>query len=1032
MPSTASSNASPSSTPLSIARASIDKALLTWILILGCLIGGFWGFVSMGRLEDPAFSIKTAVVITQYPGASAEDVSREVSEPLESAIQQMSEIDYITSSNSPGLSRITVNIRMEFGPDALPQIWDKLRHRVSDAVGDLPDGARAPQVNDGFGDVYGIFMAVTTPGFSDSEIHDLASYLRRNLLAVDGVASVELDGLPDEVIYVEPNQAILNNLALSPSSIMQAISTANPVNKTGALHEQGQITRLAAPKGSSSVEQIGNLTIGASGKLISIHDFASVSRATNDNPNRLVRFDGERAFTLGISGREDLNIVDIGHRVDSRLEALMQDIPYGVEFHPIYQQHLVVEQASDNFLINLALSISIVITILGLFMGWRAAIVVGSTLLLTVVGTLFFMAWFGIEMQRISLGALIIAMGMLVDNAIVIAEGMQSEMRMGKTSRDAVGNVASKTQIPLLGATVIAIMAFAGIGLSSDATGEFLFSLFAVIAISLLLSWVLAVTVTPLLGHYLFRSGKNGGQDPYDGLIFRAYGSLLNGALQLRWFVVGGLILLTAICYAGFGQVKQEFFPPSNTPLFFVHYKLPQGTDIKKTSADMHILESWLSQREDVVSTATFIGRGASRFMLTYQAEESLKSYGHLIIRARSLEDIPSLREDLTTFAESTLPDGLFRTERLAFGPGGGTPIQGRFSGPDPKKLRQLADEAKARMLAASDRVANVRQDWYEQELVLRPDYVEDQALIAGVSRGDISNMLQMATEGLTAGIYREGDRRIPIMLRTSATTERQSSYLMDQPVFAQSAGRYIPISGVVEGLSPEIENTHIQRRDRVYTLTVLSGVVDGTNAASVLEEVRPAIEAMKLPSGYHFEWGGEYETQSQAQESLALKLPVTLVVMIVISILLFGKLRQPLIIWLLVPMAVNGVAIGLLATGIPFSFTALLGLLSLSGMLIKNGIVLVEEIDLVRQEGLALNKAIVRASTTRVRPVLLAAVTTILGMLPLLWDAFFASMAVTIMGGLGFATILTLIAAPVFYRLFFAKQAELKNPDGS
>nr|WP_321455816.1 efflux RND transporter permease subunit [uncultured Cohaesibacter sp.] len=1010
---------------ISLARTSIDKSLLTWILILGCLIGGAWGFVSMGRLEDPAFSIKTAVIITQYPGASAEDVAREVSEPLESAIQQMSEIDYITSSNSPGLSRISVNIRMEFGPDELPQIWDKLRHRVSDATSDLPEGAHEPQVNDGFGDVYGIFMAVTAPGFSDSEIHDLARYLRRNLLAINGVASVELDGLPEEVIYVEPRQAILNNLGLSPTTIIQAISTANPVNNTGALHDQGKITRIAAPKGSTTVEQIGNLTIGASSKLISIHDFAKVYRARTETPNRLIRFAGEQAFTIGISGREDLNIVDIGHRVDVRLEELMQDIPYGIEFHPIYQQHLVVEQASNDFLINLALSVSIVVAILGLFMGWRAAIVVGSTLLLTVVGTLFFMAWFGIEMQRISLGALIIAMGMLVDNAIVVAEGMQSEMKLGKSSRDAVELVADKTQIPLLGATVIAIMAFAGIGLSSDATGEFLFSLFAVIAISLLLSWVLAVTVTPLLGHYLFQSGKDADQDPYGGVVFKAYGALLRGALYLRWPVVGALILITAFCFIGFGQVKQEFFPPSNTPLFFVHYKLPQGADINKTSDDMRILEDWLSKRDEVVSTTTFIGRGASRFMLTYQAEESLLSYGHLIVRARNLEDIPLLRHDLTAFAKGALPDGLFRTERLAFGPGGGTPIQGRFSGQDPVKLRQLTQEAKERMLAASDRVENVRQDWYEQELVLHPDFAEDQALIAGISRSDISNTLQMATEGLVAGIYREDERRIPVMLHTPSGDTKQATQLLDQPVYSPTAGRYVPISGVVTGLSYEVENTHIQRRDRIYTQTLVSGVTDGANAASVFEEIRPAIETMDLPPGYHFEWGGEYETQSKAQESLGLKLPVTLVVMIVISILLFGKLRQPLIIWLLVPMAVNGVTIGLLATGTPFSFTALLGLLSLSGMLIKNGIVLVEEIDLVWQGDLGLTDAIVRASTTRVRPVLLAAVTTILGMLPLLWDAFFASMAVTIMGGLGFATILTLIAAPVFYRLLFARQAK-------
>ena len=1005
---------------MSIARASIDKSLLTWILILACFFGGIWGFMTMGRLEDPAFSIKTAVVITQYPGASADEVAKEISEPLESAIQQMSEIDYITSSNAPGLSRITVNIRMEYGPDELPQIWDKLRHRVSDAVSSLPDEAETPIVNDSFGDVYGVFFAVTAPGFSDTEIYNLGQFLRRNLLAVDGVASVTLDGVPDEVIYVEPKQALLNNLGLSVSAITQAINASNPVTDTGAIHDAELKTRLKAPEGSSTVEQIGNLTIGVNGNLISVHDFADVTRTTTNTPNRLIRFNGETAFTVGISGREDLNIVDIGHRVDARIEELMHDIPYGVEFHPIYQQHLVVEQASNDFLINLALSVFIVIAVLAVFMGWRAAIVVGSTLLLTVVSTLFFMSAFGIEMQRISLGALIIAMGMLVDNAIVVAEGMQSDMHQGKPSREAAENVASKTQIPLLGATVIGIMAFAGIGLSNDATGEFLFSLFAVVGISLLMSWLLAVTVTPLLGHYLFRLGKSDDDDPYDGPVFKAYAATLRGALRWRWVVLCALILLTGACYVGFGQVKQEFFPPSNTPLFFVHYKLPQGASIERTSKDMQKLEDWLSERDDVISTATFIGRGATRFMLTYSAEESLESYGHLIIRARNLDVIPKLRHELTAFAQSALPDGLFRTERLAFGPGGGTPIQARFSGPDPTILRQLGETTKKLMREGSDEVENVRQNWYEQELVLKPEYAEDQALIAGISRTDVANTLKMATEGLTAGVYREGDRRIPIKIRTAVSSDEQARHLLDQPIYSSTAAKFIPISGVVKSLTPTIDNTHIERRNRVFTLTVLAGVTADSNASSVFEAIRPAVEAMDLPDGYSFEWGGEFETQSKAQKSLGTKLPITLLAMIVISILLFGKLRQPLVIWMLVPMAVNGVTIGLLLTGIPFSFTAMLGLLSLSGMLIKNGIVLVEEIDLVRKEGLPLGEAIVRASTTRVRPVLLAAATTILGMFPLLWDAFFASMAITIMGGLGFATILTLIAAPIFYSILF------------
>ncbi|QFS84948.1 Cobalt-zinc-cadmium resistance protein CzcA (plasmid) [Roseivivax sp. THAF40] len=1005
-----------------IAEGAINRPLLTWMLMIGCLLGGLWGFASMGRLEDPAFTIKTAVVFTEYPGASAEQVATEVSEPLESAIQQMSEIKFVTSSNKPGVSRITVEIESTYDGTELPQIWDKLRNRVNDAQGTLPSGAGPSRVNDNFGDVYGIFYAVTAPGFTDAERHDMSEFLRRELLTVTGVADVAVAGLPEERIFVEPDTAVITNLGLPPGAIVQAIADSNAVTDAGSVSQMGQEIRIDAPEGSGTVDDIRGLTIGVAGEVIEITDFARVYRGRVADPNMLIRFDGEEAFTLGVSGKDGENIVDVGRAVDAKLDALQSDIPIGVTLHPIYQQHVVVDEASSSFLVNLAMSVGIVVLVLALFMGWRAAVVVGSTLLLTVVGTLFFMALADLQMQRISLGALIIAMGMLVDNAIVVAEGMQGDMEQGKTSREAATDVAGKTQIPLLGATVIGIMAFAGIGLSPDATGEFLFSLFAVIGISLLLSWVLAITATPLLAHYVFRQGSGEDTDPYGGPVFRAYGAVLRAALRLRWLVVAALLAITVVCYWGFGQVKQQFFPDSNTPLFYVHYKLPQGASINATAADMAVLEDWLEARDDVVSVATFVGGGATRFMLTYAPEEALPTYGHLVIRTETLEDIPPLRADLEIFGRNALPEGEFRTERLAFGPGGGAPIAARFSGSDPDVLRALAEEAAGIMRASTDQLQDLRTDWRERELVLRPDYSEERAQTAGVNRADLATALQTATDGSRAGVYREEDRLIPIIVRMPGAAEPGAAHLIDQIVYSEAAGDFIPVEQIINGFDYGVEDTLYQRRDRVPTITVEAGVPAGVNASAVFTELRGPIEAMDLPDGYSLEWGGEYESSTEAQQSLGGQLPVSLLIMVVISILLFGKLRQPLIVWLLVPMAVNGVALGLLGTGLPFSFTALLGLLSLSGMLIKNGIVLVEEIDLTRADGVPFREAIVQASTSRLRPVVLAAGTTILGMIPLLWDAFFASMAVTIMGGLGFASILTLIAAPVFYSLMFPK----------
>ncbi|MGV6805719.1 MAG: efflux RND transporter permease subunit [Ruegeria sp.] len=1009
---------------MNIARASIDRPIYTWLIILIALLGGIWGFSSLGRLEDPAFTIKNAVVLTTYPGATAEQVADEVSEPLESAIQQMGEVDVITSVNRPGQSLIEVEIKSTYDGSELPDIWTRLRAKVRDAARGLPSGVSQPNVNDGFGDVFGLFYAVTAEGFSDAEKHELSTFLRRELLTVEGVADVEVQGLPDEAIFIEPDLAISVNQNVPLQSINEAIANANSVESSGTLRSADDRTAILTADGSDSVSEIAGLSVGSQGQVINLFDMANVYRARQSDPDNMIRFNGVEAFTLGIAGLSTENIVEVGKRVDQKLAELDVEIPAGVDVLPIYQQHVVVEQASNDFLVNLAMSVAIVVAVLGIFMGWRAAIVVGSTLLLTVVGTLLFMALFSIEMERISLGALIIAMGMLVDNAIVVAEGMQIAMLRGKTSRDAADEAASKTQIPLLGATVIGIMAFAGIGLSPDATGEFLFSLFAVIGISLLLSWVLAITVTPLLGHYFFKQGKDGEIDAYSGIMFRAYGAILRWALRFRWLVVAGLVGITVVCYAGFAMVKQQFFPDSNTPLFFVHYKLPQGTPIARTSSDIQVFEDWLSKRDDVVSVATFVGQGATRFMLTYSAEKPNPSYGHMIIRTETLEDIPELRADLEAFGAAQFPEGEFRTKRLVFGPGGGDPIQARFSGSDPIVLRQLADEAVRRMTAASPNALDVHHDWREQELAVQPIYATERAQTAGVTREDIAATLQFSTDGITGGVFRERDRLIPIILRRPADGEYS---IVDQVVYSDQSQKFVPIEQMVDGFQYKALNTLVHRRDRVLTITVGADIPAELTAAQVHSEVRKSIEDMELPLGYKMEWGGEFENSRDAQASLGKQLPLSLLIMVLISVLLFNAIRQPIIIWLLVPMSVNGVVIGLLGTGLPFTFTALLGLLSLSGMLIKNGIVLVEEIDLVRATGKPLRESIIEASVSRLRPVMLAAITTILGMAPLLTDAFFVSMAVTIMGGLAFATILTMVAAPVFYMLFFEREEKRK-----
>ncbi|WP_421790105.1 efflux RND transporter permease subunit [Hyphobacterium sp.] len=1023
-----------SATPaLSLARLSIERPVLTWIIVLFCLLGGINGFFNVGRLEDPAFTIKEAVIFTAYPGATAMEVEEEVTEQLETALQQLAEVSEIRSESSPGMSEIRVIIDDTIDGALLQDVWTRVRARVRDTRSGLPPGVAEPRVLDDFGDTYGIFYAITSEGYSDDLVREVARMLRRELLVVDGVAQVSISGEPEERIYVEIPQEELASIGVSYEQLLQAIGSENTVVDAGDTPMGGRYVRLDIPQTLSGVEAIENLLITpANGAPIRVSDFATVTRVSNERPTTLIYHDNQRAFTLGVAGQSDANIVDVGRAVEARLQELAPQIPLGFELNPVYEQHTVVDQSINDFLINLAMSVGIVVTVLMLFMGWRAGLTVGSVLFLTVSGTLFFMNMFAIEMERISLGALIIAMGMLVDNAIVVTEGMLLGVQRGKKRLEAAEDAVKNTQWPLLGATIIGIMAFAGIGLSPDATGEFLFSLFAVIAISLLLSWVLAVTVVPMIGYALFEAERkkaraSGEQDEasiYSGPLFAIYRPILGLALRVRWLFLLLLIAVTMVCYMGFGQVRQSFFPETNTPIFFVNLLFPEGTDILTTNAAALEVGEFVGVQAETVQHDTFVGSGATRFMLTYTAEQPSTAYAQLIIRTEKIDDIPALSARILDHVRGNFPDIEVRADRIIFGPPAGAQLESRFAGPDIQVLRALADRAVTELYLNGD-VIDIRTDWRNQTPVLRPMIIDSRAETTGITRENIADMMIFATEGGRIGTYREGESLIPIIARAPANEREGASDLEDRLAWSPTQRTYVPITQIVSGFELQSEEALIQRRDRVRTIAVQANPQPGETAAEGFVRFRPVLENIQLPPGYSMEWGGEFESSSDANAALGSQLPFTFIIMLTISFLLFAKVRQPLIIWAIVPMAVNGVVIGLLVTNIAFSFTALLGMLSLSGMLIKNAIVLVDEIDQRIDRGDEKFAAVRDGAISRLRPVLLAAVTTVLGMAPLLFDAFFQAMAVTIIGGLTFATILTMVAVPVLYALFFGIRPE-------
>ncbi|MDP3536396.1 MAG: efflux RND transporter permease subunit [Halomonas sp.] len=1027
---------------MNIAKLSIERPLNTWLIVLICLFGGLWGYNAVGKLEDPSFTIPNAIINTPYPGATATEVENEVTERLERAIQEMEQIDVIESKSLPGRSEIKVEVHPSYHSNQLPQIWDELRNKIHDAQSDLPTGVLGSQINDDFGEVYGLFYAVTADGFTTREIRDISTFLQRELLAVPGVARVITAGEREETIYIDISNERLTTLGIPIEQVINTIQTENTVENAGSLRIGDRQVRLVARSDIDSTALMEAIRIGRPGttEQISLVDIADIYRQPSELPRHLIRYNGQSAFTIGIAGLANENIIEVGEAVEARMEELKSRIPLGVELHPLYEQHHVVNDAINDFLLNLLMSVAIVIGVLCLVMGWRVGVVVGSTLLLTVLGTLLFMGLLGIDMERVSLGALIIAMGMLVDNSIVVAEGMVSNIKRGERAKEAASKAANRTQLPLLGATVIGIMAFAGIGLSDDVTGEFLFSLFIVILVSLLLSWLLAITVTPLFGYYLLRKEEtdsdNATDQPesseedlskrelYGGFFYRTYRRLLILALRLRIITVSILVVVTAVCIWAFTHLPQSFFPQSTTPLFLVNVELPQGSDIRATAHHAEEIEAYILEQEGVSSVASFIGQGATRFMLTYAPEQPNSAYIQLMVRTEDIDVIPDLDRQLYRDLNETFPDAQVRTQRLQFGPGDGADIEARFQGPSPTVLRELAAEAERR-IAANPYLIDPRNNWRQQEMIVVPHINDERARIAGVSREDIAQTLQFASSGVRAGTYREGEHLLPIVVRPTSPERDDVALLQDRNVWSAAQQRFVPISQVVTAFELQSEESLIQRRNRVRTLTVGADPAEGYTAAQAFDAIRGEIESIALPPGYRLEWGGEHEDSSEAQAGLAQQLPISLLVMLLISILLFGKLKQPLIVWLVVPMSVCGVVIGLLVSGLPFSFTALLGMLSLSGMLMKNAIVLVDEIDGQINEGKARFSALIDASISRLRPVFLAAGTTILGMLPLLVDAFFNNMAVTIMGGLAFASLLTLVAVPTLYAMLFSIKSD-------
>ncbi|HHI5014025.1 MFS transporter [Vibrio parahaemolyticus] len=1012
---------------MNIAEYSIKNKVISWLFIVILAIGGVTSFLELGRLEDPAFTIKDAMIVAIYPGATSKEVEEELTYPLEKEIRKLPYIDRITSTSSNGMSQIMVSMKMDYGPDELPQIWDEMRRKINDLQPTLPQGVQSLQIIDDFGDVYGVMLMLTGDDYDYVELKRYADHLRREIELVDGVGKVDIAGDQQEMLFVEISLDRLASLNLDMNVVSGLLNQQNNVVSAGEVMVNGE-SLVIRPSGTlNTVQALENLIIHGrdTGNLIRLKDVATITRGIQEKPGNMILFNGKKAINIGISFASGVNVVEVGERLNAELSSLESIKPAGLDMSYFYNQAQEVDDSVKAFVISLAEAVAIVIIVLLFTMGLRSGVIIGVVLLLTVFGTFILMNYNNIELHRISLGALIIALGMLVDNAIVVVEGILVGLKKGRTKVQAAVDIVKQTQWPLLGATVIAITAFAPIGLSQDATGEFMGSLFWLLCFSLFLSWVTAITLTPFLADLLLKEEEkdtNGeDEDPYKGWLFVVFGALLKFSLRFRWMTVAAMVALLVGAVIAFGNVKQQFFPPSNTPMFYVDMWMPEGTDIRQTIKQAEKVESYIRQQDDIDFVSVSIGQGLQRFALTYQPEKSYEAYAQFQVRTTDRDNMFKLLHKLDDNLAKTFDEPTFQFKLMEFGPSPASKIEARITGPDPKVLRELAVQVED-ILHTDPGARNIRHDWRERTKELVPVFNESKARRLGISKEDLSSTLQMAFGGSTFGVLRDGTHTLPIMMRLPEAERVDFESLQNVKIWSPSLQTYIPVDQIIDGVELDWSEPLIQRRDRKRTLTVLADhdVLSDDTAASLFARVQPKVMALHIPEGYEITWGGEYESSKDAQEGLFGSLPMGYLLMFIITILLFNSIKKPLVIWFTVPLSIIGVAFGLLTTNMPFSFTAFLGLLSLSGMILKNGIVLLDQINLELESGKDPYLAIVDSAISRVRPVSMAALTTILGMIPLVFDAFFGSMAITIMAGLGFATVLTLIVVPVMFAILF------------
>ena len=1026
----------------------LENRKLVIFLVVVLMLGGIFAIRNMGKLEDPELIVKQALVITTYPGASAHQVEMEVTDVLEKSIRTMKDIEYVESRSMNDLSLITVNLSTLVPNKDVDDMWTLLRRKVSDVQSQLPDGAYESMVKDDFGDVMGMFYALTSDGFSDRELGDYAELIRRNILNIEGISRVDIYGQRKECINIELFEDKIANLGISPAEVLSTLSGQNKTIYSGYYQADGFRLRVTVNDHYRNVEDIENLLLrGHQGDQFRLKDIARVYSDYETPVRNEMSYDNQAALGIAISALTEADITQVGKKVEECVREITDSrLPAGIELHKVFFQPDRVNSALSRFMIDLAEAVIIVVLLLVFFTGFRSGILIGFNLVVIVLGSILILNFAGGTLQRVSLASFVLAMGMLVDNAIVILDGILVDMQRGLPQKEALTNIGKKTAMPLLGATVIGILAFFPIYLSPDTAGIYVRDLFIVLAVSLMLSWILAIVYVPIQAKNMLKIKEDQiGQDPFDSKWYRRLRTILSWTLHHRTITIVGVVVLFVISLLCYRLLPQGFFPDMDYDQLYIEYKLPEGSSSDKVREDLQSIAGYLLSRDEVTHVTTSVGSTPARYNLVRSMADPSLSYGELIVDYATSKELVATMDEIQQYLTDHYPDAYVRMKRynLMYKK---YPIEVQFSGPDPAVLRSLTAQALA-IMEESPSVFLARSNWEPKQPVLMVDYNQPVARNVGISRQDVGISLLSATDGIPTSVFYEDNHKQTIFLKSVDSRGNPIESLENASVFSMIpslavlnkdmiAGlmtgssseedimdeilRTVPLSQVTDGIKLVWEDPLVIRYNGQRAMRAQCNPVNGVDVEDARQTIAEQIESIELPVGYTIQWEGERRASSQAMHYLFKYFPLAIILMIAILIILFKDYRKPVIIFCCIPLVLIGVIFGMLLSGKTFGFVAIVGVLGLIGMIIRNGIILMDEIALQLDEGVEPMKALLDSSSNRFRPVMMVALATSLGMIPLLRDGLFGPLAVTVMGGLIVGTLITLLVIPVLYSLFF------------